>query len=337
MNNKLLSICIPTFNRAGLLDYNLKILCNITVRYPEIDIVISDNCSTDNTNEIVEFYKKSYNNVFNIIQTENIGPDRNFESVLKFSNSKYKWLLGDSCLINENKIRSLLDDLIEKSPDLMVVDRGKGYLPFNSKTYIDASLLLEEIGWHITNISSLIFSNDLISNTNFERYYNTNFIQFGIIFEYLSLLENVNVIFKNDSILCSSSLNLIDKYKSKNTWFPNSAWPIFVKSWTNVVLSLPSNYSLISKTKCIISHNKFNNLFSVINILLMKNRGSYNYKIYNENKAYIPFAIGNKKVMYFILSVYPNWLNPYKYKEQIKKIIRVLKKINVMRFKKFNC
>lgn len=52
MENKrpLLSICIPTYNRAEILDKTLFLLfSNPDFNVDEIEVVVSDNCSTDHT------------------------------------------------------------------------------------------------------------------------------------------------------------------------------------------------------------------------------------------------------------------------------------------------
>ena len=56
---KKLSICIPTFNRG---DFLKRLLVDIleNERSHEVEIVISDNASTDNTDEVVEFFKDKF-------------------------------------------------------------------------------------------------------------------------------------------------------------------------------------------------------------------------------------------------------------------------------------
>ena len=46
----LVSICVPTFNRAGYLRQSLKMIC--AQAYQPLEILISDNASTDETEQI---------------------------------------------------------------------------------------------------------------------------------------------------------------------------------------------------------------------------------------------------------------------------------------------
>ena len=59
MNDILLSICIPTYNRAQILDNTLNsIFKDKDYDSNIIEVVVSDNFSSDNTNDIVKKYPK---------------------------------------------------------------------------------------------------------------------------------------------------------------------------------------------------------------------------------------------------------------------------------------
>ena len=58
MENRLLTICIPTYKRAKELDYSLSCFEREMnhVDSSLLEFFISDNCSPDNTREVVEKY-----------------------------------------------------------------------------------------------------------------------------------------------------------------------------------------------------------------------------------------------------------------------------------------
>lgn len=92
---KLLSICIPTFNRKDYLD---RLLANIekqldTYRlHDKVEVLVSDNCSEDATMSVVE----KYNSFVKYQRNEvNIGPDANFLSLFGLAQGEYIWLPGD--------------------------------------------------------------------------------------------------------------------------------------------------------------------------------------------------------------------------------------------------
>ena len=57
--NPLLSIVIPTYNRADFLDYCLKVHIPLAKAH-NIQIIISDNASTDATKKIVQKRMEEY-------------------------------------------------------------------------------------------------------------------------------------------------------------------------------------------------------------------------------------------------------------------------------------
>lgn len=115
MENKqpLLSICIPTYNRAN---YLKEALDNITTdeSFDErVEIVISDNASTDNTEFIGKKYAEIYTNIHYFKNEENI-KDKNFFLALSRGNGKYVKLFNDTLRFKEGALAYMLD-VIEKS------------------------------------------------------------------------------------------------------------------------------------------------------------------------------------------------------------------------------
>lgn len=67
MKNKkpLLSICIPTYNRSRYLAVSLNnIIKHANTFYGEIEIIISDNASTDDTATVVSDAQNSFGALF---------------------------------------------------------------------------------------------------------------------------------------------------------------------------------------------------------------------------------------------------------------------------------
>ena len=109
---KLLSICIPTYNGgSSYLDSVLKHTIILAEQYPgEIEVIVSDNSSTDSTSVIIESYLKhdclrSYRN------ETNIGFKRNMLLLTDtYACGKYLWIIGDDDFI----IPAAFSYLIEK-------------------------------------------------------------------------------------------------------------------------------------------------------------------------------------------------------------------------------
>lgn len=119
---KKLSICIPTYNRSKNLEFvllNLKKIINFTTR-PLIEIVISDNASTDDTEEIV----KKYQNDLEIIYFKNLKNmrfDYNLDNASKLATAEYIWFCGDDDIIEDGSIERVLKYL-ETENDIFILN-----------------------------------------------------------------------------------------------------------------------------------------------------------------------------------------------------------------------
>lgn len=88
----LVSICIPIYNRELLIQKALDSCLNQT--YKNIEIVICDNASTDESKKVVMEYVKKDNRVKFFENHENIGALKNFKRTLELAKGNYALLLG---------------------------------------------------------------------------------------------------------------------------------------------------------------------------------------------------------------------------------------------------
>jgi len=97
----IVSIAIPTYNRAnGYLRQAIQAALNQS--YPEIDIIVSDNCSSDNTEEVVRGFADPRIRYFR--HSANIGANNNFNFCLEQARGSYFLLLQDDDLIDSDFI-----------------------------------------------------------------------------------------------------------------------------------------------------------------------------------------------------------------------------------------
>jgi glycosyltransferase involved in cell wall biosynthesis len=115
----MLSILIPTYNRADFLLQNLEILRDIIGRgefNDEVKLVISDNCSPDDTFEKVTAFKnEGMLNIELYRQTENIGLKANVLFVLEKATSDYIMYLGDDDYISYEYLTECIS-ILKKDP-----------------------------------------------------------------------------------------------------------------------------------------------------------------------------------------------------------------------------
>ncbi|MDF0652881.1 MAG: glycosyltransferase family 2 protein [Nitrospira sp.] len=102
----LISIGIPTYNRANTyLRCALRSAVNQT--YKNIEIIVSDNCSLDNTESVVKEFDDPRIRYYR--QKENIGPVNNRNFCLERAQGKYFVLLSDDDQIDDDFISACMD------------------------------------------------------------------------------------------------------------------------------------------------------------------------------------------------------------------------------------
>ncbi len=111
MSNILLSFCIPVFNRSDRIKKIIEQI--ITFKSDEIEIVISDNASTDDTKEIVSKFKDPRIKYFR--NKNNVGMDANFILVIKRATGKFIFLLMDEDEVELETISWILSQIRENN------------------------------------------------------------------------------------------------------------------------------------------------------------------------------------------------------------------------------
>jgi glycosyltransferase involved in cell wall biosynthesis len=131
--NKLLTIAIPTYNRADLLDKQLSWLANAIAGFEtECEILISDNCSTDHTPAVIQKWQTKLSNItFKCNRNpENLGVMRNIMYCLSSATTEYVWTIGDDDPIQDRAIPYLINKLKQHQ------DLGLLFLNFSGRNKI---------------------------------------------------------------------------------------------------------------------------------------------------------------------------------------------------------
>ena len=101
MTSPLLSICIPTRNRAAFLYRTLRSITQTSVfqNGNEVEIVVSDNASTDATPEIAKVFTDKYGDKIIYSRNEQDIADKNFEKSLRLAHGMFRKLNNDTFCI----------------------------------------------------------------------------------------------------------------------------------------------------------------------------------------------------------------------------------------------
>lgn len=120
-----LSICIPTYNRATYLDQTLASIINqIDADWvDDVEICISDNASTDGTEELIANWRtKSLVRLVYARNPENLGADRNYMRVVELATGEYCWFFGSDDLMAGGSLKRMLQE-IRAAKDIYLCNR----------------------------------------------------------------------------------------------------------------------------------------------------------------------------------------------------------------------
>ena len=79
------TVIIPTYNSVEFLDSTIASIMNQSIGFENIELIIVDDYSTDNTQELINHYCEKYEN----IKTFESGKNRNARKSQKHRNSQF--------------------------------------------------------------------------------------------------------------------------------------------------------------------------------------------------------------------------------------------------------
>ncbi len=104
-----LSVCIPTYNRGKLLKETLESI--VAQANDSVEIVISDNASSDCTLEVVESFRGRIENLVYYRHPTNVGADLNYLKVAELASGEYIWLFGSDDTLLPGAIEKVFSEL----------------------------------------------------------------------------------------------------------------------------------------------------------------------------------------------------------------------------------
>jgi len=166
--NKILTIGIPTWNRCELLKDLLDQLTLQIVKYKledNIEVLVSNNGSEDDTESLVNSYQKKYSFISYNNNGTNIGAKENVLRAMELASGKFWMMLGDDDRIHDDCLTGLTN-LLENGNDLgVILDSSKFKSnPFKNKPDISLTELLENFYWHLGNAGFFIARTSLLQN-----------------------------------------------------------------------------------------------------------------------------------------------------------------------------
>jgi len=185
---------MATRNRAKFIGATLEsILVQAT---EEVEIVVLDGASTDNTEEVIRRYQERFPRLRYCRQETNMGIDRDFANAVDLADGEYCWLFCDDDLFKPDAIQIVLETL-KNDYALVIVDsevwnadlsqllQSKRTKLATNKVYKvnENHLLLGDAGDYLSFIGGVIIKRQLWADREKEKYFGSCFIHMGVIFQ----------------------------------------------------------------------------------------------------------------------------------------------------------
>ena len=210
-----LSIAIPTYNRASILDRALENIASQISSADDIQVVISDNGSSDNTHGIVEKYTSRLN-VKYVALPENQGFDRNFINAIRESDGEYVWVKGDDDLIAPHMIDKA-KGIISRGYDAIVLNGGdykENVLIPRIKIEPNVSsvdALFNCLGWHLSWIGTIIIKKSILRCDELIDSEFDNFVHMPL---YVRSIKDEHAIIYSNEIFIHTTINNSEYFAS---------------------------------------------------------------------------------------------------------------------------
>ncbi len=131
--HKLISICIPTYNRGKILEESLVRMTSerLFVETDDIEILVADNASPDSTQEICERFASRFPTKFIYYrQKENLGPSLNMTTLMKMAKGEFIKFQNDNFYFIPNTFDQMYDVIRDAAKDKPVVFFGSRHVPY---------------------------------------------------------------------------------------------------------------------------------------------------------------------------------------------------------------
>jgi len=162
LNNKTLTICIPTYNRKFYLEKQLiffqKQISNNKNILDQVHFIVSDNASTDDTQSMIEAFDKKSKFFDFYSNSKNLGLVGNIIASLNRSVTDYVWFVSDDDHLKDGIIELIIDAIHNNGPEFVFIN----YLTKSKPSYKGANGLQadsKDVALEIFNQSygSLVF------------------------------------------------------------------------------------------------------------------------------------------------------------------------------------
>lgn len=184
MECELVSIIIPVYNRENFVKDAIDSAIN--QKYKNIEIIIGDNCSTDNTWAVLQEYAQKDKRIHIFQNKENIGPVRNWKKCFDNAKGFYTKILWSDDWMDENflvdAVSLFSEDTAFVMSDYEITNGNEATLRTNFKPVYDVNeylygILINNRNYFPNSPGGTLFrTKDIRDNFYYEKIPNSNFL-----------------------------------------------------------------------------------------------------------------------------------------------------------------
>lgn len=178
----LLSICIPTYNRAPLLAETLQsVIYQLDEStYSLVEIVVSDNASTDDTPELLSRLHSSYPSIRfrHFREPHTVLRAENYWKVVRAAQGTFAYIISDDDILVPGALVRILNELASHptidalAPSTSVFRNRPEEVEFSSFPAEDRLIqnrdeALEYVGTMLTHVSCLVFRREIVLGNDY--------------------------------------------------------------------------------------------------------------------------------------------------------------------------
>lgn len=218
MEKVLLSICIPTYNRAEHLQTMLRNIVSLKVfsECDEIEYIVLDNASTDNTQEIGERFAREFPSKIKYFRNSTNIEDRNFGKALSLGIGTFLKLSNDTLLHTDSGLRHTLAIIKKYEAEKPILCFERADTEGGEKRYSSLEEFWRARSYSTTWIAEFgTWKSDFTSADDFGRRAETHLTQVDFLLRLMSL--------KKDAVIVKDSFFTLIPRKRIGTGCVNSS------------------------------------------------------------------------------------------------------------------
>lgn len=164
------SIIVPIYNVEKYLEKCVNSILNQT--YKNIEVLLVDDCSTDNSGEIAKQYEQKDNRCKYIKREKNGGLSAARNTGLEYATGEYLSFIDSDDWISENFILHLLQKAKEQNADItvcdyiMIDDNGKETIGNTLENLDDNSSIEEKIAYIRNHVVTKLYNREFFMKQN---------------------------------------------------------------------------------------------------------------------------------------------------------------------------